>query len=470
MTLLGRYLEAARQPDAEQAGAGVRRARGSDAPPPAWADLVDGLAEASDDLASARREVARLLEDDNVTYTPSPASSHSIADPPGDKPGGRGPGAAAGLAARPGAAGPARARVGAARGRGGAARRAARRGAGRPLGAHRLLASGQLPPPSCSTTGVPRPVVGAAGAGASGCAYRGGPRARRRGRLEGRRRPDPGPVRRGYAMQTAASSPGRCPRSTRAHLHRLTRSSGPCGWPCVDAGPEHRRGPAGRGAEPGHPLETAFDQAFLASLLGFPLLEGSDLLVRDGRVWMRVLGRLEQVDVVLRRVDSTWCDALELRGGSRLGVTGLLEWCAQGTVSVVNTLGSGVLENPALLPFLPGCASACSARTFGCRRSTPGGAATRRAARTSWPTSTARRQADRRGARPQRRRRRPDRRAARAAGRPDQAGRAGSWARRCCRVVGLTVGRATGPRRAAGGPSARVVLRSFAVAAAARTR
>jgi uncharacterized alpha-E superfamily protein len=68
---------------------------------------------------------------------------------------------------------------------------------------------------------------------------------------------------------------------------------------------------------------------------------------------MRVLGKLEQVDVILRRVDSLWMDALELRGDSRLGVTGLLECVRQGTVSVLNNLGSGVLENPALMPFLP---------------------------------------------------------------------------------------------------------------------
>ena len=68
---------------------------------------------------------------------------------------------------------------------------------------------------------------------------------------------------------------------------------------------------------------------------------------------MRVLGKLEQVDVILRRVDSVWSDPLELRAGSRLGVTGLLECVRQGTVSVVNSIGSGILENPALLPFLP---------------------------------------------------------------------------------------------------------------------
>ena len=104
---------------------------------------------------------------------------------------------------------------------------------------------------------------------------------------------------------------------------------------------------------PGTHSETAFDQAFLATLLGYPLVEGSDLTVRDGRVWLRALGRLEPVDVILRRVDSSWCDPLELRPDSQLGVPGLLEAARRRTVSVVNTLGSGVLENPGLLPFLP---------------------------------------------------------------------------------------------------------------------
>ena len=73
----------------------------------------------------------------------------------------------------------------------------------------------------------------------------------------------------------------------------------------VDAAPKTVEDPRVVVLSPGTHSETAFDQAFVASLLGFPLLEGSDLTVRDGRVWMRVLGRLEQVDVILRRVDST---------------------------------------------------------------------------------------------------------------------------------------------------------------------
>ncbi len=107
---------------------------------------------------------------------------------------------------------------------------------------------------------------------------------------------------------------------------------------------------------PGARSETAFDQAFLATLLGFPLVEGQDLTVREGRVWMRSVGRLQPVDVVLRRVDAWFCDPLELRPDSTLGVPGLLEAARLGTVSVVNPLGAGVLENPGLMPFLPAAA------------------------------------------------------------------------------------------------------------------
>ncbi|WP_205472792.1 circularly permuted type 2 ATP-grasp protein [Nocardioides sp. SYSU D00038] len=104
---------------------------------------------------------------------------------------------------------------------------------------------------------------------------------------------------------------------------------------------------------PGTHSETAYDQAFLASALGFPLVHGSDLVVRDGWLWMKVVGRLERVDVVLRRVDAAWSDPLELRGDSRLGVAGLAEAVRRGRVRVVNGLGAGVLENPGLLPYLP---------------------------------------------------------------------------------------------------------------------
>ncbi|MCX6503261.1 MAG: circularly permuted type 2 ATP-grasp protein [Microbacterium sp.] len=109
---------------------------------------------------------------------------------------------------------------------------------------------------------------------------------------------------------------------------------------------------------PGTHSETAYDQAFLANVLGFPLVQGGDLVLREGTVWMKPSGfprraPVERVDVILRRVDAEWCDPLELRAGSQLGLPGLVEAVRRGTVTVVNGLGAGVLENPALLPFLP---------------------------------------------------------------------------------------------------------------------
>lgn len=94
--------------------------------------------------------------------------------------------------------------------------------------------------------------------------------------------------------------------------------------------------------------QTAFDQFYLASVLGVPLVEGADLTVRDGVVYMRSLGRFKRVDVLLRRVDAAYVDPLDLRTDSRLGVAGLVEAISRGNITVVNTLGSGVLENPAL--------------------------------------------------------------------------------------------------------------------------
>ncbi|HEY0117758.1 MAG TPA: circularly permuted type 2 ATP-grasp protein [Cellulomonas sp.] len=123
--------------------------------------------------------------------------------------------------------------------------------------------------------------------------------------------------------------------------------------------------PARAGGEPrvvlltaGPDSETAFDQAYLASMLGLPLVEGADLLVRHGRVWLRGLDGPEPVDVVLRRMDADWCDPLELRATSRLGIAGLVRALRGGAVSVVNPLGASVLENPAFIPYLPALARA----------------------------------------------------------------------------------------------------------------
>jgi len=105
---------------------------------------------------------------------------------------------------------------------------------------------------------------------------------------------------------------------------------------------------------PGPYNETYFEHAYLARYLGLTLVEGGDLTVRDCRVFVKTLGGLEPVDVIFRRLDDSFCDPLELRADSSLGVPGLVEAVRTGHVAVANALGSGVVETPALLPFLPG--------------------------------------------------------------------------------------------------------------------
>ncbi len=104
---------------------------------------------------------------------------------------------------------------------------------------------------------------------------------------------------------------------------------------------------------PGTLAETAFEHGYLASYLGYTLVEGADLVVRDGAVFLRSFGALERVDVILRRVDAAFSDPLELLPESRLGVPGLLEASRRQTVALANPLGSGVIENPALGAYLP---------------------------------------------------------------------------------------------------------------------
>ncbi|MDI1362592.1 circularly permuted type 2 ATP-grasp protein [Methylotenera sp.] len=104
---------------------------------------------------------------------------------------------------------------------------------------------------------------------------------------------------------------------------------------------------------PGPFNETFFEHAYLASHLGYPLVQGDDLTVRDGFVWLKSLNGLQRVDVIMRRMDDVFCDPLELRDDSRLGIPGLLEVARRGNVTIANPLGSGVLESPGLLPFLP---------------------------------------------------------------------------------------------------------------------
>lgn len=105
---------------------------------------------------------------------------------------------------------------------------------------------------------------------------------------------------------------------------------------------------------PGPYNETYFEQTFLARYLGLTLVEGGDLTVRDNQLFLKTLHGLERVHAVLRRLDDDFCDPLELRSDSALGIPGLLQAMRAGNVLVANSLGTSFLESPAFNGFLPG--------------------------------------------------------------------------------------------------------------------
>ncbi|ADB17514.1 protein of unknown function DUF404 [Pirellula staleyi DSM 6068] len=104
---------------------------------------------------------------------------------------------------------------------------------------------------------------------------------------------------------------------------------------------------------PGPASPTYFEDAYIARYLGFALVEGGDLTVRDDHVYLKTLGGLLKVDVILRRLRDEECDPLELRGDSLHGIPGLVHAARSGHVVLANALGCSVLESHALIPFLP---------------------------------------------------------------------------------------------------------------------
>ena len=107
---------------------------------------------------------------------------------------------------------------------------------------------------------------------------------------------------------------------------------------------------------PGPLTETYFEHAFLARYMGVSLVEGSDLTVRGQKLYLKTLRGLEQVHVLLRRVDDEFLDPLELRADSYLGVPGLLQVLRAGQLVMANAPGAGVLESPGLAAFWPAVA------------------------------------------------------------------------------------------------------------------
>src|SRR5262245_1923146 len=113
---------------------------------------------------------------------------------------------------------------------------------------------------------------------------------------------------------------------------------------------------------PGPMNETYFEHAYLARYLGFLLVEGEDLTVQQDGVFIRTVSGLKRAEVLLRRLDSDFADPLELSARSRLGVPGLVQAVRDGTIAIANALGSGVVEAPAMLSFLPALAPAVLGR------------------------------------------------------------------------------------------------------------
>jgi uncharacterized circularly permuted ATP-grasp superfamily protein/uncharacterized alpha-E superfamily protein len=158
----------------------------------------------------------------------------------------------------------------------------------------------------------------------------------------------------GYALENRTVMSRLIPSLFRdSHPHRLASFFRLLRQALADLAPGGRENPRVVIMTPGPLNETYFEHLYLANYLDYTLIEGAYLTVRDGRVWLKSVGGLEAVDVILRRVDDQYCDPLELRPDSLLGVAGLLEAVRRGRVAVANPLGSAVLESPGLMAFLP---------------------------------------------------------------------------------------------------------------------
>ncbi len=103
---------------------------------------------------------------------------------------------------------------------------------------------------------------------------------------------------------------------------------------------------------PGPLNETYFEHSYISSFLDLTLVQGEDLLVKNNQLWLKNLNGLKRIDTLLRRVDSQYCDPLELRNDSQLGVAGLVNAIRKDNLSMINPIGVGILENIGLNPFM----------------------------------------------------------------------------------------------------------------------
>ncbi|HUF74601.1 MAG TPA: circularly permuted type 2 ATP-grasp protein [Gammaproteobacteria bacterium] len=96
-----------------------------------------------------------------------------------------------------------------------------------------------------------------------------------------------------------------------------------------------------------------FEHVFLAREMGVPLVEGRDLLVENGHVYMKTTGGLRRVDVIYRRIDDDFLDPRQFEPQSVLGVRGLFEVYRAGRVALANAVGTGVADDKAIYAYMP---------------------------------------------------------------------------------------------------------------------
>ncbi len=104
---------------------------------------------------------------------------------------------------------------------------------------------------------------------------------------------------------------------------------------------------------PGAHNSAYFEHAFLAQQMGIELVEGQDLMVRDGFVFMRTTRGPKRVHVIYRRLDDDYLDPLAFRPDSMLGVPGLLAAYRAGHVTIANAIGTGVADDKSIYPYVP---------------------------------------------------------------------------------------------------------------------
>ncbi len=163
-----------------------------------------------------------------------------------------------------------------------------------------------------------------------------------------------GPSGAGYAVENRVIMSRILPQDFHAlYVERLASFFIALRETLVSIAPRNRDNPRVVLLSPGTRSATYFEDGYLSRYLGYSLAEGGDLTVRGSQVFLKTLGGLLPVDVILRRVPDEESDPLELKADSQLGMPGLVEAVREGQVAVANSLGSGFLEAPALMAYLP---------------------------------------------------------------------------------------------------------------------